>query len=94
MPLADALREFRLQACPDALHDFGDGDRHRRVDIDLRRGRQPIAVDALMDDVDQFLRPLHREGGNDDVAAAPKRLRNGLVEFLDRSIQRFVMRSP
>ena len=91
MPVPNALGDFRLQGVQVALHDFGHGDRHRRVDIDLRRRRQAIAVDALMDNVDQLLRPLHREGRNDDIAAARKCLRNGLVELLDRWLQGFVI---
>ena len=88
--LSNELRDFRLQALQMTLHDFGGGDRHGRVDKNLRRFRQSIMVDALADEIKQFLRSLQCEGGDDNISTAFEGIRHGVIELLDGRSQGLV----
>ena len=88
--VSNELCDVGLQALQVMLHDFGGGDRHRQVEKDLRRFRQPITLDPLADEKNQLLRPLQGKGGVDDVSTAPEGVRHRVVEFLDRRFQRLV----
>ena len=68
--LSNELRDFRLQALQMTLQDFGGGDRHGRVDKNLRRFCQSITVDALADEIKKFLSSPQCEGGDDNISTA------------------------
>jgi hypothetical protein len=47
-------------------------------------------VDTLADEIEQFLRSLQCEGGDDDISTAPKGIRHGVIELLDGRSQGLV----
>jgi hypothetical protein len=51
------------------LHYFGSGDSHGRVNKNLCRFCQSMMIDAVADEMKQFLRSLQCEGGDDDISA-------------------------
>ena len=73
-----------------ALENLGGGNRHRRIEKDLHRRIKAIALDALAKEEQNFLCPLKREGRDNDVAAARKRILDRLIEFLHRCLERSV----
>ena len=89
-PVAEQFGDGRPVAFGMALENLGRRDRHRRIEEDLHRRRQLIALAPLAQDVEQLLGALEREGRDDDVAAALKRRADGLVKFLDRRRERLV----
>ena len=89
-PLAQEFGDGRPVAFRITLENLGRRNRHRRIEEDLHRRRQSIAVAALAQDEEQLLGALERKGRDDDVAAALKRRPDRLVQFLDRWRERLV----
>jgi hypothetical protein len=75
---------LRIEAFQMASEHLGCRNRQRRVEENLGRWQQSPRGYALVENVKQLLCPLQRQCGNDDVAAAPEGVGNGLIEFLDR----------
>ena len=60
--------------------DFGGAHRQRAVHIDRDVGNL-AALEKIVQHEQQLLRALHREGGNQDLAAAMDRLPDDLREM-------------
>ena len=89
-PVAEQFGDGRPVALGVALENLGRRDRHRRVEENLHRRRQLIALAPLTQDVEQLLGAFEREGRNDDVAAALECRGDGLIKLLDRWRERLV----
>src|SRR5579871_4537841 len=85
--LAKHTSRLRIETFGMALEDFGCRDRHRRIEEHLCRWRQPAALDALVQDVKDFLGALERESGNNDVSAPRESAADRLVKLLNRGFK-------
>src|SRR6516164_11559429 len=72
------------------LHDLGSRDSHGRVNKNLCGFCQSIMIDALVDEIKQFLRSLQCEGGDDDISTSLEGVCHSVIELLDGRAQGLV----
>ena len=74
-----------------AAEDLGCGDRHGGVEKHLQEIGQDTLRLAGMQVEQEFLRALQGKGGYHDIAATLQCVVNGVIQFLDRGFELFVL---
>ena len=69
---------------------FGGGNRHRRIKKDLHGGWYIFFFHTLAQIIKYFLRPFHRKGGDNCIAASFEGVVDGVIQLLDTRLKLFV----